>query len=162
MGIEIDKTHFAERDYLAFGARLEENLAALQALLADPDFGRGPHSLGAELEMYLVDAQGNPLSANREVLEAADDKQLTLELNRYNLEYNLSPYPLSESPFAATETEILTKLEQLRAVASGLGGRVVPIGILPTLRQSDFGAHCIYRPQALPRSGATTDTTPRR
>jgi gamma-glutamyl:cysteine ligase YbdK (ATP-grasp superfamily) len=143
MGIEINKTSFAEGDYRDFQGRLEQNLSALQQLLADPGFGCGPHSLGAELEMYIIDAQGKPLYANREIQTAADDPQLTLELNRYNLEYNLSPYMMADGPFLATEREILAKLDHVRAVAAGFGGRIVPIGILPTLRQSDFGAHCI-------------------
>ena len=143
MGIEINKTSFGEGDYRAFQGRLEQNLAALQQLLVDPGFGCGPHSLGAELEMYIIDAQGNPLYANREILAAADDAQLTLELNRYNLEYNLSPFTMADSPFLATEREILAKLHHVGAAAAGFGGRIVPIGILPTLRQSDFGAHCV-------------------
>jgi gamma-glutamyl:cysteine ligase YbdK (ATP-grasp superfamily) len=143
MGIEIGKTRFTEEDHHAFAAQLDKNLAALQQLLADPQFGEGPASLGAELEMYIVDSAGHPLHANEEILAAADDPQLTLELNRYNLEYNLSPYVLADSAFAATEREILAGLEQLRAVAATQGGRIVPIGILPTLRQTDFGSHCI-------------------
>ena len=143
MGIEINKTSFAEGDYRDFQGRLEQNLSALQQLLADPGFGCGPHSLGAELEMYIIDAQGKPLYANREIQEASADAQLTLELNRYNLEYNLSPYMMADGPFLATEREILAKLDHVRAAAAGFGGRIVPIGILPTLRQSDFGAHCI-------------------
>lgn len=145
MGIEIQKTSFDEADHLAFSVRLEENLEALQQLLADPGFGEGPASLGSELEVYIVDEAGNPMYINEEVLAAADDPQLTLELNRYNLELNLSPFRLAESAFAATERQILCKLEQLRAVAALFGGRIVPIGILPTLRQTDFGAHCITR-----------------
>lgn len=143
MGTDIDKTEFSGQDLKAFGIRLEQNLALLQQRLEDPAFGEGPASLGAELEMYVVDAAGHPLHANEEILAAADDPQLTLELNRYNLEYNLSPYLLSDSAFASTEREIVSRMERLRAVAAPLGGRIVPIGILPTLRQSDFGAHCI-------------------
>ena len=143
MGIEINKTRFTAGDYTAFAHRLEENLAALYQLAEDPGFGRGPASVGAELEMYIVDAQGVPLYANREIQQAADDAQLTLELNRYNLEYNLSHYAITDAPFAATEGEILEKLQHIRGVAAGMGGRIVPIGILPTLRQSDFGPHCI-------------------
>jgi gamma-glutamyl:cysteine ligase YbdK (ATP-grasp superfamily) len=143
MGIEINQTTFDDADYRNFREALQCNLGALENLLASPDFGVGPGSLGAELEMYIVDAGGNPLSANQEILAAADDAQLTLELNRYNLEYNLSPYLISDAPFAATEQEILAKLQHLSAVAATVGGRIVPIGILPTLRQSDFGAHCI-------------------
>ena len=91
MGIEIDKTEFTREDFLRFSACLEENLSALCDLLARPGFGEGPGSLGAELEMYIVDERGSPLHANTEILAVANDPTLTLELNRYNLEYNLPP-----------------------------------------------------------------------
>ena len=143
MGIEIDQTEFSERDFTAFAARLEENLSALGGLLARPGFGHGPASLGAELEMYLVDEQGYPLYANQEVLQDAADPSLTLELNRYNLEFNLPPYALSQQAFLSTEQAIVERLDSLGRVAAARGGRIVPIGILPTLRDSDFGGHCI-------------------
>lgn len=143
MGIEIDNTSFDPEDFQAFTSRLEENLAALSGLVEKPGFAQGPASLGAELEMYIVDADGNPLHANQEIAAAADDPQLTVELNRYNLEYNLSPFEISEEAFAATEREINERLAHLRNVAAAQGGRIVPIGILPTLHQSDFGSHCV-------------------
>jgi len=143
MGIEINNTNFTPQDYEAFTARLEENLSVLAEIGQRDGFGLGPGTLGAELEMYIVDSNGKPMSANQEILADSEDPQLTLELNRYNLEYNLSPYKLSEQAFASTEKEILAKLEYVRALAAKRGGRIVPIGILPTLRQSDFGRHCI-------------------
>lgn len=143
MGIEIDRSSFGEADYRAFGMLLEENLECLQQLLSQPGFGDGPASLGSELELYVVDTAGNPLYANEDILADSSDPHLTLELNRYNLEFNLSAYALSGSAFASTEREILARLDQLRAVAARHGGRIVPIGILPTLRKTDFGPHCI-------------------
>lgn len=143
MGIEIDQVEFTEQDVGAFSASLEENLNALYQLLERPGFGQGSGSLGAELEMYLVDDAGFPLYANQEILEEANDPSLTLELNRYNLEFNLPPFGLAERPFESTEQAILERLASLGKVAAKRGGRVVPIGILPTLRDSDFGTHCI-------------------
>lgn len=143
MGIEINQTSFSQEDHRQFRARLEDNLQALHALLAQPGFGVGPHTLGAELEIYIVDGAGRPLFANQEILADANDPQLTLELNRYNLEYNLTPCSVSEQAFFSTEREITTQLKQLGSVAAKYGGRIVPIGILPTLRQTDFGTHCI-------------------
>lgn len=143
MGIEIQQTSFNDAEYAEFRAALERNLDELGALLATPGFGEGPGSIGAELEMYIVDAQGFPLHANQEIQAALGDPQLTLELNRYNLEFNLSPYLVAEQPFTRTEDEVLRKLDALRRVAADFGGRIVPIGILPTLRASDFGPHCI-------------------
>ncbi|MEH6569295.1 MAG: glutamate--cysteine ligase [Halioglobus sp.] len=143
MGTEIDRTEFSPADYQAFKGALAEDLSTLHKLLGDPGFGEGPGSIGAELEVYIVDEHGAPLKINRELLADADDPQLTLELNRYNLEYNLSPSQLSNEPFLNTEREILEKLAMLRTLAAKRGGRIVPIGILPTLRQSDFGSHCV-------------------
>jgi len=143
MGTDIDIVDFAAADFAAFGGRLEQNLTALAGALATPGFGVGAASMGAELEMYIVDDAGNPLYCNEDILSDAKDPQLTLELNRYNLEFNLSPYSLLDSPFIKTEREILDKLQSLRAVAAQHGGRIVPIGILPTLTQADFGSHCI-------------------
>lgn len=143
MGIEINQTEFAQQDFLNFRARLEDNLTALRGMLKQPGFGLGEGSLGAELEMYIIDAQGFPLHANQEILAESGDPLLTLELNRYNLEYNLPPFTLTDSPFRRTEQSILAGLQHLRGVAANHGGRIVPIGILPTLRKSDFGAHCI-------------------
>jgi hypothetical protein len=100
---------------------------------------RGPPSLGAELEIYIVDDDGNPLHANQEIHAAAADPRLTLELNRYNLEYNLTPGFVAEGAFSATEREIIECLGVLESLAADHGGRAVAIGILPTLRQSDFG-----------------------
>jgi gamma-glutamyl:cysteine ligase YbdK (ATP-grasp superfamily) len=143
MGIEIDRTEFSSGDYSEFGRRLDDNLRSLSRCLARPEFGVGPASLGAELEMYIVDAAGLQLCCNQDILARAADPQLTLELNRYNLEYNLSPHRCDNRAFWQTEQEIDAKLAQLRVVAAECGGRIVPIGILPTLREQDLGAHCI-------------------
>ena len=99
--------------------------------------------MGAELEHYIIDAEGRPAYLNQQLLDAAGDPQLTLELNRYNLEYNLHARDLADEGLLATEREIETKLAAARAVAAAHGARVVPIGILPTLRPGDFGAHGI-------------------
>ncbi|QID16622.1 glutamate--cysteine ligase [Nitrogeniibacter mangrovi] len=139
MGTDIAETGFTPQMERAFALRLQENLTALRQVLAWPHFGRGEGSLGAELEMYLVDAHGRPRCVNKEVQGAAGDPQLTLELNRYNLEYNLSPHRLSARPFEATEREMLARLAWLRDKAAAFGARILTIGILPTLTPDDFG-----------------------
>lgn len=143
MGKDVEKTAFDDEDYLHFQQRLEENLQVLETLLARPGFGQGDASLGAELEMYIVDSEGYPLLVNEEILAAANDPLLTLELNRYNLEYNLQPYLLSEQPFINTERDMLQKLQQLDSIAGDFGGRMAVVGILPTLRKEDFGPSCM-------------------
>lgn len=139
MGIEIQQVDFSREDLRRYRRRLEENLEALEGLLQQPGFGAGPGSFGAELEMYIVDRQGYPLSVNREILDAAGDPHLTLELNRYNLEFNLPHSNLDAQPFLQAERHIVAMLKRLDGIAAEWGGRIVPIGILPTLRENDFG-----------------------
>ena len=143
MGIEIHSSSFTDEDRKRFAKRLEDQLTTLRAMLATPGFGRGAPSLGAELELYLVNRDGTPAYLNQEIHRLAGDPQLTLELNRYNMEYNLSPCALQDGALAAVEREVLEKLGELGSIVSDFDARVVPIGILPTLREHDFGGHCI-------------------
>ncbi len=142
MGIEITQSEFDRDSYTQFQKKLHNNLEALDQLLQSEDFGRSTDTslaIGAELEMYIIDKECQPLSINQQILEAAQDSQLTLELNRYNLEYNLTPYTIQNQPFLATEREILTQLKKLNHLAQQHKGRVLPIGILPTLRPCHLG-----------------------
>jgi gamma-glutamyl:cysteine ligase YbdK (ATP-grasp superfamily) len=139
MGIEIDREEFEPADYERFAVRLRENLTALEQLLERPDFGRGPKSIGAEVELNLVDSAGLPHFVNRAVLSESLDPRVTLEINRFNLELNSHPVPLEGAPFSALARELDGALAALRHAASQHGARLVTIGILPTLREADFG-----------------------
>lgn len=141
MGLSIEKIEFKDQDYQDFDRRLRENLQALETLLEKPEFGVGSGSFGAELEMYIIDQGGNAFSGNQEIQRMLNNPQLTLELNRFNLEYNLSPFPIDNYPFTESENELLGALEQVRSAAASLGARIVPIGILPTLSKEDFNEH---------------------
>ncbi|MEX2468273.1 MAG: hypothetical protein WD396_00820 [Pseudohongiellaceae bacterium] len=143
MGLEIDHTDFTDEDFQRFSKRLRANLEALQIMLARPGFGEGELSFGAELELYIVDSQGRPLHVNQEIQSQLNDPQLTLELNRYNLEYNFSPCLLKNHCFEATEKEATAAIAKINACAAQWEGQVVPIGILPTLEQSDTGYHAM-------------------
>ena len=138
MGTEIERERFDEADYGRFARRLEQSLRAFQVLLDRPGFGEGPRSLGAELELFLVDDAGGPLPLNEAVLRETVDPRITVELDRFNLECNLRPTPLAGRPFSALAREIDGTLAELRRAAAPHRGRVALIGILPTLRAADL------------------------
>ena len=140
MGLAIEKMLFDASDFAAFDRRVRDNLKALEALLQRPGFGQGDSSFGAELEMYIIDGQGNPLGKNREIQLMVNSPQLTLELNRFNLEYNLTPFAIAGKPFSSSEAQLLQALVEIREAAARLGGRIVPVGILPTLSAAHFNA----------------------
>jgi gamma-glutamyl:cysteine ligase YbdK (ATP-grasp superfamily) len=134
VGLIVDRSTFSEAEYAHAAARLRENLDALRILLARPEFGRGAASIGAEIEMCIVDDDAQALPVNQEILSASFDPHLQLELNRFNLEYNLSPVAAAGTPFSAMQAELVEACSELDKIAGRLGGRIVPIGILPTLR----------------------------
>ena len=99
MGLSIDRERFDPVDYQRFGRRLDECLVALGRLLGRPGFGVGPTTVGAELELFLVDGQGRALPRNQEVRAETADPRVVLEIDRFNLELNLTrrPWPATRS-----------------------------------------------------------------
>jgi hypothetical protein len=136
MGTEVTRETFGERDYARFRERLDQCLSGLGQLLGRPGFGAGPATIGAELELCLVDDAGRPLPRNQAVRALAADPRVTLELNRFNLELNASPAPLAGRPFAALAAEFGELLDRVGDAARAHRGRVALIGILPTLSQA--------------------------
>jgi gamma-glutamyl:cysteine ligase YbdK (ATP-grasp superfamily) len=138
MGLQIDRDSFDEGDHAQFRARLIDSLAALRVLLARSDFGEGPATLGAELELNLVDGRGRPRPVNRLVVESCRDPRLSLEMDRFNLEINSYPVPARGEPFAALARDLESALAEADRCAAPHGARVVTTGILPTLRPEDL------------------------
>ena len=136
MGTDIDQETFQEADYAQFERRLQECLTTLGRLLARPGFGVGPVTLGAELELFLVDAAARPLLGNQAVRARTGDRRVTLELDRFNLELNATPTLLAGRPFTALGEELRLLLDRVAAAAAEHGGRVALVGILPTLRRT--------------------------
>lgn len=138
MGTEVRKEEFSDGDHARFRARLEQSLSVLAQLLKRPGFGTGPPTIGAELELFLIDSAGRPLPRNQAVRAAAADPRVTVELDRFNLELNASPVPLAGRPFTALGAELDLLLDQVGDAARAYRGRPALIGILPTLRRADL------------------------
>jgi hypothetical protein len=111
----------------------------LGRLLRRPGFGAGPPTLGAELELALVDERGRPRLVNRQVVETLGN-DFTVELDRFDLECNLPFGPLAGHPFRRLEEDLARALTEATRAAARHGARVAAIGILPTLREEDLQA----------------------
>jgi gamma-glutamyl:cysteine ligase YbdK (ATP-grasp superfamily) len=139
MGTDIDQEEFNERDYSRFRERLGDCLSALGQLLERPGFGAGPATVGAELELFLVDGAARPLPHNQAIRAAVADPRVTVELDRFNLELNASPVQLAGRPFATLGGELNVLLDRVADAAKDQAGHLALIGILPTLSQADLG-----------------------
>ncbi|MBW2242042.1 MAG: glutamate--cysteine ligase [Deltaproteobacteria bacterium] len=140
MGLEINRETFTDDEYERFSERLDHSLGVLERLLARPGFGEGEASIGAELEVSLVDEAGRPLPLNQDVLAESVDPRLTVELNRFNLESNLRHGPLAGRPFAFLEEEMRDSLGEIERAAALHQAQVAMIGILPTLTEADLAS----------------------
>jgi gamma-glutamyl:cysteine ligase YbdK (ATP-grasp superfamily) len=143
VGLDLDRYEFTDAEFARFGERLGRNLTALDRLLARPGFGIGPASIGAELELNLIDANARPLPINAAVLASAVAPGLQLECDRFNIEIATSPQPLAGRPFTALGREIEAVLAAVRAEAARHGARLAAIGILPTLREADLTSEAL-------------------
>ncbi len=139
MGENVQHSHFSEEDHQKFSRKLKENLDLLELLLSTPGFGKGSTSLGAELELDVIDSSGQTRWINDKLVNFAKDPQLTFEVNQYNVEYNLSPVPAAGRPFTRIGREISSKFKQLNTLAKKYDARAIMIGILPTLEERDIG-----------------------
>ena len=138
MGLEIDRDRFEAAEYILFGGRLSGCLVALETLLGRSDFGEGPATIGAELEVALIDAAARPIPLAAEVLQETLDPRMTLEIDRFNLECNLRYGPLAGAPFSALRRELEEAHAEFSRAAALHGGRVAMVGILPTVTTGDI------------------------
>ena len=83
MGIEIDQESFSDADYAHFKQRLQDDVQALDEVLARPDFGKGPRTVGAELEMFLIDGDARPFAIGANVERAEANPLITPELGAF-------------------------------------------------------------------------------
>lgn len=143
MGRNIENLEYCQTDYEDFQQCLYQQLEQLKDVLAKPNFGEEPLQLGAELELYLVDEHGQVSLSNQLILDQLQDEQFQHELNQYNLELNLSPVKQSGKPFSALQKEMQLKTDKLNKVAKQYNISIVPIGILPTLKQKHLNSECM-------------------
>jgi hypothetical protein len=154
MGIEIHRSDFTAEDFQKFKDRLRDQVVALERLLARPGFGLGPASVGAELELFLIDRAARPLPICADVLRAIDSPRVTPELDRFEIELATPPVPLAGGPFTALEESMGREWALIDRAAAARGARTVAIGVLPTLQRSDLTAGAI---SDLPRYRALTE-----
>lgn len=136
MGQHFDKDSFTPDDHDVFRERLQKQILALKDVISKPGFSDGDSSFGAELELYIIDAQGRPAPKNQHLLETLNHPLLTEELNKFNLEINLSPTKARGRPFTAMTEEASGILQSLNLAAKTIDNQIATIGILPTLDSS--------------------------
>ena len=132
-------TGLSEKDRQAFMRALLADIYALERILDENRLETDIIRIGAEQEMFLIDARMRPKPIALDIINDASDPRLTSELALFNLEANLSPQEFSGSCFKALRGELEEVLARARATARARGADILLAGILPTLKLSDLG-----------------------
>jgi CBS domain-containing protein/gamma-glutamylcysteine synthetase len=139
MGTQQITTNGDGEQHRRYMSRLLADLRALERMLDEGLFETGIRRIGAEQEMVLVDAHGNPAPVGTDVLERIDDPRVTTELARFNLEFNCDPFVFKGSCLSDLEGQISELLGLVTLAAGKSGAAPLLVGILPTLQLSDLG-----------------------
>ena len=121
-----------------FMQKVLRDARALERMLDEGRFEEGSRRIGAEQELFLVDAARRPAPLSLELLEALDDPHFTTELASFNLEINLDPLEIGGDTLGRLEGQLGELLAKARQAAAELGVDVVMTGILPTLEKADI------------------------
>ena len=135
MGDQGVATSASEIQMRAFTRAVLKDLRGLEQMIEQDRFERGVRRIGAEQEMFLVDAARQPAPVAMALLDRLkDDKRITTELARFNLEANLTPQVFGDRCLRRMEDELDELLGKIDEAAVGIGASTALTGILPTLR----------------------------
>ncbi|SEG70696.1 Gamma-glutamyl:cysteine ligase YbdK, ATP-grasp superfamily [Thermomonospora echinospora] len=143
MGKDVPRFAISGEDRRRYRDKVRRNLDVLARMLRESQFEFDRPHIGLEIELNLVDGRGEPLMRNADVLKAIADPRWATELGQFNIEMNIPPRELGGGGTGELEREILGYLDHAIARATELGGGLIMVGILPTLRESDIGEEAL-------------------
>lgn len=135
MGEEVAQQEFSRADRTRYREKVHRCLDVFARMLRESRFESEHPMIGLEIELNLVDDDGNPVLKNSEALEAIADPDFQTELGQFNLEINVAPKLLSRHGFTEFEASVRASLNEAGKKADEVGAHMVMIGILPTLSE---------------------------
>lgn len=138
MGQEISLWEFDQGDFERFHLKLQQETALLSHLIETKAFSKHTPIAGFEIEAWLLDAEGRPSPINEQFLKTLHHPLAFEELAKFNIELNSTPTPLAGNVFSRLEKQLQQTWDCAYRHAEALDSRLLMIGILPTLKQSDL------------------------
>ncbi|WP_432869831.1 glutamate--cysteine ligase [Microbispora rosea] len=137
MGRDVPSVSFSREDRRRYRDKVKLSLDVLAEMLRESRFGFDRPQTGLEIELNLVDSRGEPAMKNAEVLAAIAEPDWATELGQFNVEINIPPQVLSGEGGRLLEESVRLRLNRAQERAARVGGQLMLVGILPTLRESD-------------------------
>jgi gamma-glutamyl:cysteine ligase YbdK (ATP-grasp superfamily) len=133
MGEEVEVQEFTRADRTHHREKVRRCLDVFARMLREAAFDTDDPMTGMEVELNLVDGNGDPALKNAEALEAIADPDFQNELGQFNIEINVPPAKLREGGLGTFEDNLRRSLNHAEEKSAEVGAHLVMIGILPTL-----------------------------
>ena len=140
MGKDVNRVEFSREDRTRFRQKVRRCLDVFERMLANSPFDFERPMTGLEIELNLVDDQGDPALRNAEVLDAISSADFQTELGQFNVEINVRPRQLGGDMEIELERSVRDTLNTADEKAQSVGAHMVMIGILPTLTTKQLNA----------------------
>ncbi|MDN5977671.1 glutamate-cysteine ligase family protein [Acidipropionibacterium jensenii] len=137
MGRDTSSVTYTHAERTRYRITMRENLETFARYLPKAEFAPAG-SIGMEMEMNLIDADGRPVRRATDTLAAIGSQDFTTELGAHNLELNLPAFPVKGDNLDRVEQALRARLALAQERAGQIGVRLLPIGILPTLTAEDL------------------------
>ncbi|MFD8528185.1 glutamate--cysteine ligase [Streptosporangium canum] len=137
MGRDVPAMVFSREDRRRYRDKVRRCLDVFAQMLREARFEFDQPKAGLEIELNLVDDRGDPAMKNAEVLAAIAEPDWATELGQFNVEINVMPESLEGDGPVRLEKVVRDRLNHAESRAHTVGGHLVMVGILPTLRESD-------------------------
>ncbi|MEU4829766.1 glutamate--cysteine ligase [Streptosporangium sp. NPDC023615] len=137
MGRDVPAMVFSREDRRRYRDKVRRCLDVFAQMLRESRFEFDRPKAGLEIELNLVDDRGEATMRNSEVLRAIAEPDWATELGQFNVEINVLPQSLEGDGAARLEQVIRDRLNHAEERANTVGGHMVMVGILPTLREGD-------------------------
>ncbi|WP_208302341.1 glutamate--cysteine ligase [Dermatophilus congolensis] len=121
-----------------FRSKVQLDLDVFEKLLSGTDFAAETPMTGVELELDLIDANGQAVFDNLAVIDATEGIDVVPELARFNVEVNAEPRLLDGDALHRLRAELRASMGEVNRAAATIGASVLPIGLLPTLTTEEL------------------------
>src|SRR4051812_20793624 len=140
MGEEVAARTFSREDRQRYRTKVKRCLDVFARMLAESRFEADHRSIGLEIELNLTTEAGDPAMRNAAVLAEIADEDFQTELGQFNVEINIPPRTLGPETFGELERTLRDDLNAAEEKARLADGRMVMVGILPTIDEAHMGA----------------------
>ena len=138
MGQEIESSEFTEADMERFKQQLQAETALLKTHFEQSSFADYGNRAGFELEAWLLDNTNHAAPDNEAFLARLNDADVVSELATFNFELNGDPLALKNNALERMYEGLLRSWRRCAEVAAERNEKILLIGILPHLRESDL------------------------